>query len=621
MRAREFITEHRLVFKKNAKSGSISMKWRCESGPRKGCTVPNAAQCSAAPDIKKSAKMKQTRKRTKVAQARKTKKTKRVNPMSRTAAMLNKKMRKGLRESSLSEIGYADELSNLPISDRDIIEQSTVDGQIGQRDVLKMSVGDTTLYYFAAGDKIEALLLLDGNRLSAMKNFTNNKGLIYALFNYLVNMKQRKVVINPTDQLTKYGIEWLLKQIERQDGFKITDLAGNAVNPRLLKKEWDTARMDPLKTPGPTGLMIGESAFGKRLRENESALMVYDIFGVKKSGLVESSTNDIFKVDYEESTLIEDTTSLNQIYQNDFPDRDEAFWDYVTNSELNNQHEIQTMQPYKLEILLKGQYRIEHIDELYDIMEPEQQEIVDDYMNSNLANQIIVIADNRIIDGNHRALAAVKSKQPIKFIDLDDIEETLQENRTTVRSYNISDFKQNVFENLSQYRRWAQSPKDSKRGMTRHYVDKYETVVRPELAESTSSFNTRKKEATAFSKAFKAMDNRDGVAIEVGESISVLSTVVVPSDKTSHIEVSGFVKPKQIAKINLDTDNKIDTIEFSDGSIFPEAAEFTTVGGVNITNTTFFPNYQSASKAYTTLWMMLTSMEGKGWKIEKYMSN
>lgn len=119
----------------------------------------------------------------------------------------------------------------------------------------------------------------------------------------------------------------------------------------------------------------------------------------------------------------EDTTSLNQIYQNEFPDRDENFWNYVTNSELNTQHEIQTMKPYKLEILLKGQYRIEHIDELYDIMEPEQQEVVNDYMNSNLSNQVIVIADNKIIDGNHRALAAVKSKQPIKFIDLDDIED------------------------------------------------------------------------------------------------------------------------------------------------------------------------------------------------------
>jgi hypothetical protein len=94
MRAHEFITEHRLVFKRNQKSGSISMKWRCESGPRKNKTVPELSQCSASPDIKKSAKMKQTRQRTKVAQARKTKKTKRVNPMTKTATRLNKQMKK-----------------------------------------------------------------------------------------------------------------------------------------------------------------------------------------------------------------------------------------------------------------------------------------------------------------------------------------------------------------------------------------------------------------------------------------------------------------------------------------------------------------------------------------------
>jgi hypothetical protein len=97
MRAHEFITEHRLVFKRNPKTGSISMRWRCESGPRKGRTMPDASHCSAAPDIKKAAKMKQTRQRTKVAQARKTKKTKRVNPMTKTATMLNRLMRKGKR--------------------------------------------------------------------------------------------------------------------------------------------------------------------------------------------------------------------------------------------------------------------------------------------------------------------------------------------------------------------------------------------------------------------------------------------------------------------------------------------------------------------------------------------
>jgi len=93
MRASEFISEHRLVFKRNPRTGTVSLKWRCETGPRKGRTVPNVNQCSAPPDIGKAARMKATRKRTKAAQARKTKKTKRVDPASRTAARLNKIMK------------------------------------------------------------------------------------------------------------------------------------------------------------------------------------------------------------------------------------------------------------------------------------------------------------------------------------------------------------------------------------------------------------------------------------------------------------------------------------------------------------------------------------------------
>jgi hypothetical protein len=44
--------------------------------------------------LKKSAKMKNTRQRTKVRQAKKTKKTKRINPVSKLAARLNKLRKK-----------------------------------------------------------------------------------------------------------------------------------------------------------------------------------------------------------------------------------------------------------------------------------------------------------------------------------------------------------------------------------------------------------------------------------------------------------------------------------------------------------------------------------------------
>ena len=90
MRAHEFITEHRMVWKRNARTGRVSLKWRCESGPRKGRTVPQAADCSAAPDMAASQRMKKTRQKTKVRQARRTKRTKRINPASKLAARLNK---------------------------------------------------------------------------------------------------------------------------------------------------------------------------------------------------------------------------------------------------------------------------------------------------------------------------------------------------------------------------------------------------------------------------------------------------------------------------------------------------------------------------------------------------
>jgi hypothetical protein len=90
MRAHEFVNEHRLVFKKKPGSGKVSLKWRCETGPRAGRTVNKPGDCSAAPDRKKSAQMKRTRANTKVRQARKTKRTKRINPASQLAARLNR---------------------------------------------------------------------------------------------------------------------------------------------------------------------------------------------------------------------------------------------------------------------------------------------------------------------------------------------------------------------------------------------------------------------------------------------------------------------------------------------------------------------------------------------------
>lgn len=191
------------------------------------------------------------------------------------------------------------------------------------------------------------------------------------------------------------------------------------------------------------------------------------------------------------------------------------------------------------------------------------------------------------------------------------------------RSFRVSDFKVDVFESISEFRKWMRSPKSNSRGMTRYAVDRYENIVINDvkLLESNSDFSLKKQEAKVFSDKFKQLDQRDHVEIKIGNKIAILSSTVVPSDSDSRIELSGFTTPKEIVKINLDYQNKIDSIEFDDGGRFPESSEFTSVGGTSITNTVFFNDKQSASKALTTIWLWINLLEGKGWSIENFMSN
>jgi hypothetical protein len=90
MRAHEFVTEHRMVWRRNAKTGQVRLSWRCEHGPRANRTVPKVSDCSSAPDFAQAQRMKKTRARTKIRQARKTKRTKRVNPKSKLLRLLNR---------------------------------------------------------------------------------------------------------------------------------------------------------------------------------------------------------------------------------------------------------------------------------------------------------------------------------------------------------------------------------------------------------------------------------------------------------------------------------------------------------------------------------------------------
>lgn len=192
-------------------------------------------------------------------------------------------------EENISEIGFSSSVGKLQLSDKQLIDSSTVDGTIGTSEVHLFVDGSNRIYFFADGSKIKALLYLTDDRLMAMKNFSENSGLIYNLFQYVVNIKKQKIRLTPIDKLTPDGIEWVIGQLSRANGFKITDRNGDKIDPDMLYDEWESARNTG--EHGPTEIIIRESSYGKQIRENENRLMPMDIFG---STLIQlSSKNNV----------------------------------------------------------------------------------------------------------------------------------------------------------------------------------------------------------------------------------------------------------------------------------------------------------------------------------------
>lgn len=75
----------------------VVRKYRCSGGQRHGRVVSNMSQCFAPVDIKKRAKLKQTKARLGKRIARKAKRTKRVNPASRRVQSMNKRASRATR--------------------------------------------------------------------------------------------------------------------------------------------------------------------------------------------------------------------------------------------------------------------------------------------------------------------------------------------------------------------------------------------------------------------------------------------------------------------------------------------------------------------------------------------
>ena len=141
------------------------------------------------------------------------------------------------------------------------------------------------------------------------------------------------------------------------------------------------------------------------------------------SGTVDLGHGNAYMLKRKQEQLDEETTTLKQLYKDTRPDDNERIWDYGTFI-WDTPYEIKKITPFELDFILCHQYDVEGIEDLFDRMEPEQHDIVDNYIKDpNLSNQVIVLDDGFIVDGNHRAIAAALTKRPINYIDIADEEE------------------------------------------------------------------------------------------------------------------------------------------------------------------------------------------------------
>lgn len=170
-------------------------------------------------------------------------------------------------------------------------------------------------------------------------------------------------------------------------------------------------------------------------------------------------------------------------------------------------------------------------------------------------------------------------------------------------------------------REFKKNKANSKKGYTRYFPLSYDSAdlwSEPTLAIRESASNVTAEQASNFSKQFKEFDQRINVSIQLGSKVSVISSTI--SQPQKRIELDGFATPKKITAINKDSNDKIDTIEFADGSQWPELAEFTTINNQYITNTIFFADKQTAHMAYFEIVMLTWPLESNGWQIENRIS-
>jgi len=135
----------------------------------------------------------------------------------------------------------------------------------------------------------------------------------------------------------------------------------------------------------------------------------------------------------------QDTVTLQDLYGGNYPDDTELFWQFVTPGDLTVPLTIERLSSHKIKSIFEIQYHVDDIEDLLFRLRDEQKETLAQYRASTqLANSIVIIAAGKIIDGNHRALAAALNNMSIRAVDLSELDETRTDEMLNELNFNKS---------------------------------------------------------------------------------------------------------------------------------------------------------------------------------------
>jgi len=126
-----------------------------------------------------------------------------------------------------------------------------------------------------------------------------------------------------------------------------------------------------------------------------------------------------------------ETVKLEDLYDwHELNDESETLYHWIDDNDLKNVFEVQTMMPAQAKHLETAKNDMTVYDAFKKFATKDQKALIKNKSKNYDPNRIIVLSGNTVIDGNHHVIASILNNKPLKYIDLSEpLDHLNEENR------------------------------------------------------------------------------------------------------------------------------------------------------------------------------------------------